>query len=77
MLWIVQGIVMLVFIVPLQRISQLMSRASWWIIKWVYYKGIVLTRRRLTGRPLWSDTDLQIGAQPPPDELERLMREKR
>jgi hypothetical protein len=74
LLWVVQGIVMLVLIVPLQRVAQALTWVSWKIIKHVYYQGIVLTRRRITGRPLWSDFDLQLGIHPPPSEIERLAR---
>lgn len=71
-LFLVQGVVMLVLVVPLQRTSQLMNWCSWKIIKYVYYYGVVVPRRKLTGRPVWRDTDLMLGIQPPQSELARI-----
>jgi hypothetical protein len=70
-LWLVQGLVMLVFVVPLQRIAQALTWASWRTIRWIYYP-IVRLRRRITGRPLWQDSDLMIGISPPASEAARL-----
>jgi hypothetical protein len=97
LLWCLQGVIMLVLIVPLQRTAQALTWVSWkiikhvyvlivplqrtaqaltwvsWkIIKHVYYYGIVLLRRRITGRPMWADVDLMLGIQPPASEIERL-----
>jgi hypothetical protein len=72
LLWLVQGLLMLVFVVPLQRTAQALTWVSWKVIRWPYYRGIVLTRRRLTGRPLWQDSDMLLGIQAPPSEVERL-----
>ena len=72
-LWCIQGMVMLVLVVPFQRTGQALTWFSWRVlIRWVYYEGVVIPRRRLTGRPLWSDTDLMLGIQPPASELARL-----
>jgi hypothetical protein len=60
-------------VVPVQRTGQALTWFSWRVlIRLVYYQGVVIPRRRLTGRPLWSDTDLMLGIQPPPSEVERL-----
>lgn len=74
-LWLVQGIVMLVLVVPLQRTAQALTWLSWKIIKHVYYYGVVVPRRKLTCRPVWQDTDLMLGIQPPVSELARLNKE--
>lgn len=66
-LWIVQGIVMLLVVVPMQRISQLLTWLSWKVIKGPYY-FVVQTRRRMKGEPLWKDTDIMIGIPPPRSE---------
>ncbi len=71
LLWLVQGVIMLVLVVPLQRIAQALTWVSWRVLRWVYYP-IVVTRRRITGRPLWQDSDMMIGIQPPASEAARL-----
>lgn len=75
LLWCLQGFVMLVLVVPFQRAGQALTWFSWRVlIPWVYYRGVVLTRRRITGGPLWRDSDLMLGITPPESELERLMK---
>ena len=71
LLWFVQGIVMLLFVVPLQRTAQGLTWVSWRVLRWMYYP-VVLLRRRITGRPLWQDSDLMIGIPPPASEAARL-----
>ena len=71
LLWFVQGIVMLLFVVPMQRIAQGLTWGSWRVLRWMYYP-VVLLRRRITGRPLWQDSDLMIGIKPPESEWARL-----
>jgi hypothetical protein len=71
LLWLVQGVVMLLFVVPLQRLAQLLTWVSWKVIKGPYY-FVVQSRRRMKGEPLWKDTDIMIGIQPPRSEWQRL-----
>lgn len=70
-LWFVQGAVMLLLVVPMQRFAQLLTWASWKVLRFVYYP-VSKARRRMTGRPLWQDSDLQLGITPPKSEWERL-----
>lgn len=70
-LWAVQGAIMLLLVVPLQRTAQLLTWVSWKVIRHPYY-FVSQTRRRLDGRPLWQDSDLQLGITPPKSEWDRL-----
>lgn len=69
-LWCIQGLLMLVLVVPLQRTAQALTWASWKVIHWPYYRGVVRLRRRITGRPLWQESDRMIGIPPPGGEVD-------
>jgi hypothetical protein len=69
-LWCIQGLLMLVFVVPLQRTAQALTWASWKVIHWPYYRGVVRLRRRITGRPLWQESDAMIGIPNPSEAVE-------
>ncbi len=71
LLWFVQGLVMLLLVVPMQRTAQLLTWASWKVIRYAYY-SVVLLRRRICKRPMWSDSDLMLGIPAPRSEWERL-----
>lgn len=67
LLWFVQGVVMLLLVVPLQRTAQALTWVSWKIIRYPYY-SVVRLRRRITGRELWQESDLMIGI-PKPEQV--------
>lgn len=70
-LWILQGVIMLLVVVPLQRTAQLLTWLSWKVLRYAYY-FVSVSRRRMMGRPLWQDSDLQLGIRPPKSEWARL-----
>jgi hypothetical protein len=66
---IVELLQLIVFMIamPIDFVGEQLRRLSRWIIRNVYYRVCVVTKRRLRGEDTWKEIDWQIGIDPPKD----------
>lgn len=62
---------------PLQLTGWGFLIAHRFMMRWVYYNGIVLLKRRITGQPMWQEHDMKIGIMPPPEVQAKLEEQSR